>query len=193
MSTPIPFSLHIVTESKVHPCSDRPEEKNGKPLFPAPPTRFSELTQVLCRQTEVRVRGRTRHVNDSFDLQGIQDPDNGQMATQAPAVQATVDEPEWIPNDDKDRGIWRRTVHFNSVLMLPFSPTFKTQSLDWQYTLQFVVPFPGIGNDLKIQTPLHLSAALGCPPPVGIDGTSSITCPDVLPAPGPSLMLDLPL
>ncbi|KAJ7503134.1 hypothetical protein B0H11DRAFT_619688 [Mycena galericulata] len=186
IATPIPFSFHVVTETKVHPRSDRPEDKHGKPLFPEPPTRSSQLSPVLVRQASVRVRGRSRLVTDTFGLQGIRG------SSQARAVQATVDDPEWIPKDDKDRGIWRRTVHFNSTLTFPFAPTSNTQNLDWQYALQFVVPFPGIGNDLKIRTPLHLGAASPCPPPpIGAAGTSSLSYADIPPA-GPPPMLDLP-
>ncbi|KAJ7435167.1 hypothetical protein B0H11DRAFT_1937875 [Mycena galericulata] len=168
------------------PRSDRPEDKHGKMLFPEPPTRPSQLSPVLVRQASVPVRGRSRLVTDIFDLQGIRG------SSQEQVVQATVDDPEWIPKDDKDRGIWRCAVHFNSTLMFPFAPTSNTQNLDWQYALQFVVPFPGFGNDLKIRTPLHLGAASPFPPPpIGAAGTSSLSYADIPPA-GPPPMLDSP-
>ncbi|KAJ7772019.1 hypothetical protein DFH07DRAFT_803422 [Mycena maculata] len=185
IATPIPFTLHIMTETKSVHRSERPEDKHGKPLFPAPPTRSSELTRDLHRQTEVRVRSRTRHVNDTFRLkQGIPSSGDGQSAV--------VNEPEWVPQEDKDRGIWRRTVQLNSTLVFPFAPTFKTETLDWTYELRFVVPFPGFGNNLKIRIPIHLGAGSACPPPpIGAAGSSNITYADILPA-GPPPMLDLP-
>ncbi|KAJ7496742.1 hypothetical protein FB451DRAFT_1074841 [Mycena latifolia] len=188
IATPIPFSFHVVTETKVLNRSDRPEDKHGKPLFPAPPTRSSQLTQVLWRQTEIRARGSTRHVDNTFDLQGIQSLPNVERVTQAQAVEAVVDEPEWIPKEGKDRGIWKRSVHFNSTLSFPFAPTFSTEILDWLYVVQFVVPFPGIGNDLKLQFPIHLGPGSPFPPPPnGVPGSSSIVLPPRPP------MQDLPL
>ncbi|KAJ7037959.1 hypothetical protein C8F04DRAFT_1090779 [Mycena alexandri] len=189
IATPIPYSFHITTETKILDRSDRPEDKHAKPLFPAPPTQSSKFTQTLRRHTEVRVHGRLRHLEDAFDLQGIRNIDTAS----ARAVQAVIDEPEWVPRDDsKGRGFWRRTVHFNSTLAFPFAPTFRTETLDWMYVLQFVVPFPGLGNDLKIQLPIHFGPGSACPPPpIGAPGSSSLTYADVLPA-GPPPMIDLP-
>jgi hypothetical protein len=85
------------------------------------------LKLVLRRRTTVRVRNRYRHIDDSFDLQGIRSFANAQPAK----VEAVVDEPEWVPRDDKNRGFWRRTVHFNSTLAFPYAPTFSTEALDW--------------------------------------------------------------
>ncbi|KAJ7640795.1 hypothetical protein DFH06DRAFT_1215247 [Mycena polygramma] len=175
--------------------SDRPEDKHGKPYFPAPPTQASRLTLGLRRRATIRVRDRIRHVEDSYDLQGIRSFGDAKPVAR-PHVEVTVDDPVWIPKDDKDekkaRGIWRRAVHFNSTLAFPFAPTFNTETIDWAYTLQVVVPFPGIGNDLKLEVPIHLGPGSACPPPpIGAAGTSSLTYADVLPA-GPPPMLDLP-
>ncbi|KAJ7496773.1 hypothetical protein FB451DRAFT_1208742 [Mycena latifolia] len=191
IATPIPFSFHVVTETKEMDRSDRPE-KHGKPLFPAPPTLSSELTQILRRGTEIRVRGSTRHSDDTFDLQGIRHSSDARRGAQTRAVNAVIDEPEWIPKDGKDRGIWKRSVHFTSTLTFPFAPTFNTETLDWLYVLQFEVPFPGIGNDLKLEFPIHLGPGSPCPPPpIGVPGSSNIGYADVLPA-GPPPMQDLP-
>ncbi|KAJ7647810.1 hypothetical protein FB45DRAFT_894518 [Roridomyces roridus] len=177
ISIPIPFSIHIATETKSLPRSERPEDKHGKPLFPAPPM---EVSVALCRFAEVRVRGRTRNVDDSFTLR-------------AHEPQVVIHEPEWVPKDDKDKGIWRRAVHLNFELLFPFAPTSNTNTIEWMYLLKFVAPFPGIGNDLKIQMPIHLSPASGCPPPpIGAAGLSSSTYADNIPAGPPPAMLDLP-
>ncbi|KAJ7185442.1 hypothetical protein C8R46DRAFT_379429 [Mycena filopes] len=189
IATPIPYSFHVTTETKMLDRSDRPQDKHAKPLFPAPPTHSANLKQTLSRRTEIRVRKRTENVRETFDLQGIRHKAD---TWNARGVEAVVDEPEWIPKDDKGRGFWRRTVHFSSTLALPFAPTFKTEILDWAYSLHFVVPFPGIGNDLKLQLPIHLGPGSACPPPpIGAPGSSSLTYADVLPA-GPPPMVDLP-
>ncbi|KAJ7810750.1 hypothetical protein B0H14DRAFT_2607035 [Mycena olivaceomarginata] len=102
------------------------------------------------------------------------------------------DEPEWIPKDDKERGIWRRSVRFTSTLAFPFAPTSTTETLRWSYILLFTISFPGIGNDLKLEVPVHLGPASACPPPpTGAPGSSNLAYADILPA-GPPPMLDLP-
>ncbi|KAJ6588706.1 hypothetical protein B0H19DRAFT_1100805 [Mycena capillaripes] len=195
ITTPIPYSFHVVTETKTLDRSDRPEDKHGKPLFPAPPPQSTLLNQELRRSATVCVRNRMREVNNTFDLQGIRSFTDVEPAAR-PRVQVLIDEPVWIPKDEKDekggRGFWRRAVHFNSTLAFPFAPTFSTESIDWTYTMRFVVPFPGLGNDLKLEVPIHLGPSSACPPPpIGAAGTSSITYADVLPA-GPPPMFDLP-
>ncbi|KAF7344452.1 Arrestin-N domain-containing protein [Mycena sanguinolenta] len=103
-------------------------------------------------------------------------------------VEVVVDEPEWVPkNGSKDRGLWRRSVHFNSTLDFPFAPTTSAETLEWGYGLRFIVPFPGHGNDLKIELPIHLDPSASCP----LLDTSSRTNTDV-PLTGPSPRLDLP-
>ncbi|KAJ7099456.1 hypothetical protein B0H15DRAFT_547524 [Mycena belliarum] len=199
VATPIPFSLHITTETKPVKRSDRPEEKPGKPLFPAPPTASSQLKLGLRRETTVRVRQRTRELEDTFDLQAIRDirdttEKRPASASASVSVPAMVDEPEWVPQDSKDRGVWKRAVHFNSTLTFPYAPTFSTQTLAWHYTVHVVVPFPGIGNGLKLQFPITLAPGWPCPPPpIGVPGSSRARAgyADVIPA-GPPPMLDLP-
>ncbi|KAJ7130334.1 hypothetical protein C8R44DRAFT_613468 [Mycena epipterygia] len=187
IATPIPFNLEVETETKLVHRSESPEEK-GKQMFPAPPARSSEVKQVIKRTAEIRVQGRTSRVQDTFDLS-----DSERVSRARTGVQAVVDEPEWIPKEGKeDRGIWKRKVHFNSTLTFPFAPTFGTKTLDWSVTLFFVVPFPGIGNDLKLQFPIHLGPGSACPPPpIGVPGLSSLNYADVIPA-GPPPMQDLP-
>ncbi|KAF8146937.1 hypothetical protein K438DRAFT_1868299 [Mycena galopus ATCC 62051] len=208
ISTPIPYTLHIVTETKTLDRSNRPE-KHGKQLFPWPPTLSSELSQVLRRKIEYTVQDGSLHEEkrkDHFDLQKSQDLANNtasskvrrtqaahtQQVEPAGEVHAVIDEPEWIPKDEKGRGIWRRSVHFMSTLAFPFAPTSDTETLDWAYTLHFTVPFPGMGNDLGLELPIHLSPSSPCPPPpTGAPGSSNLTYADVLPA-GPPPMFDLP-
>ncbi|KAJ6554616.1 hypothetical protein B0H19DRAFT_948980 [Mycena capillaripes] len=159
--TPIPFILYIVTETEPLRLSDLRLEKNGKAVFPAPPTRLSDVTLILHREVKIRVRGNgeTCHFRDTIDLQtrnfGV--PGAETITPPVRGVDPIVDEPQLISQDKEDRGIWRRGVHFDSILVLPFAPTFNTATLDWRYTIQLVVPFPGVGNDLKFpEFPIHL-------------------------------------
>jgi hypothetical protein len=227
ISTPVPYTLHVVTETKTLDRSDRPEDKHGKPLFPVPPTQPSDLFR---RNIEYTVQGRGLGLHrekkkDIFNLHRSQALANttemkkvrrAQTAPTQPMepageVHTITDEPEWVPKDDKERGIWRRSVRFTSTLAFPFAPTSTTETLRWsvrefcscftgpisnvflvQYTLLFTISFPGIGNDLKLEVPVHLGPASACPPPpTGAPGSSNLAYADILPA-GPPPMLDLP-
>ncbi|KAJ7125226.1 hypothetical protein C8R44DRAFT_703420 [Mycena epipterygia] len=192
IATSIPFSFSVETETKPMRISDDPVDKHGKLLFPTPPALSSDVKLGLHRKAEIRVREKTRYVEDVFDLQGSLGD-----VTRVAAVRQVIDEPQWIPTpgskDEKGRGIWRRRVHFESAVAIPYAPTWNTEILDWQYDLRLVVPFPGIGNDLQLDVPIHLDPGSACPPPpVGVPGSSSITYADVLPAGPPPPMLDLP-
>ncbi|KAF8150449.1 hypothetical protein K438DRAFT_1988410 [Mycena galopus ATCC 62051] len=170
IATAIPFSFHVETETKPMPISHAsgPVDKHGRPLFPALPALSSDVRLAIHRRAEIRVRRYTRHVEDDFDLKGSLGD-----VTQVAAIHQVSDEPEWIPaSGPKDKK--------------------GHEILDWQYNLLFVVPFPGIGNNLRLEIPLHLHPGSACPPPpIGAPGSSSMTYADVLPA-GPPPMLDLP-
>ncbi|KAJ6582152.1 hypothetical protein B0H19DRAFT_1252283 [Mycena capillaripes] len=192
IATDIPFSFHIETDTKPMHISDSPVDKHGKPLFPAPPDLSSDVKLLLHRRAEIRVRQRTRHVEDIYTLEGSLGD-----AKRVAAVRQVIDEPEWIPTpgvkDKKGHGIWRRAVHFESAVAISYAPTTNTETLDWKYNLRFVVPFPGMLNDLQLDVPIHLDPGSPCPPPpVGTPGSSNMTYADVLPAGPPPVMLDLP-
>ncbi|KAJ7287061.1 hypothetical protein C8J57DRAFT_1282699 [Mycena rebaudengoi] len=192
IATEVPFSFHVITRTKPMNRSERPEDKHGKPLFPAPPTLSSDIKFLLVRDTNIRVRSRARHVNDQFKLKGSLGD-----VTRVAAVRAVADEPEWIPDpgekDEKNRGIWKRAIHFESAVALPYAPSYMSETVDWAYKLRFEVPFPGIGNDLTGDVPIYLDPASACPPPpFGAAGSSRMTYADVLPAGPPPPMDDLP-
>ncbi|KAJ6451707.1 hypothetical protein C8R47DRAFT_1229712 [Mycena vitilis] len=125
VATPIPYTLHIVTETKPLDRSDRPEDKHGRPLFPAPPTDSSELTQEIRRKTEYTGRSLAAAAENARVQAGTT---THEASTEA--VQAVVDEPAWVPQD-KGRGVWRRSVRFNSTLTFPFAPTWSTETAEW--------------------------------------------------------------
>ncbi|KAF8186127.1 hypothetical protein K438DRAFT_1973494 [Mycena galopus ATCC 62051] len=192
IATEIQFSFHVETDTKTMHISDSPVDKRGEPLFPAPPVLSSDVKLFLHRRAEIRVQPRTRHVEDIYTLEGSLGD-----AKRVAAVRKVIDEPEWIPapglKDEKGRGIWRRAVHFESSVAIPYAPTNMTEILDWEYNLRFIVPFPGMLNDLQLDVPIRLDPGSPCPPPpIGTPGSSNMTYADVLPAGPPPVMLDLP-
>ncbi|KAJ7287055.1 hypothetical protein C8J57DRAFT_1707454 [Mycena rebaudengoi] len=192
IATDIPFSFHVIMHTKPMRRSERPVDKHGAPLFPAPPALSSEVKLALLRKTNIRAKSYHGFGNEVFKLkESLGD------ATCVGAVRAVTDAAEWLPDpnpkDDKNHGVWKRAVHFESAVALHFAPTFTGETVDWEYKLRFEVLFPGIGNNIKLEVPIRLDPGSACPPPpIGAAGSSRITYADILPAGPPPPMEDLP-
>ncbi|KAJ7072926.1 hypothetical protein C8F01DRAFT_1243941 [Mycena amicta] len=193
MSTQFPFSVYIETDTKPmkrEDCPDGPVDKNQKPLFPAPPTLSSEVKFNLYRWSQLRVRSASRveQVHNTYKvLKSVGD------ATCVAAVVHTESPPEWIPAPgSKDKGFWRRSIKFESSASMNYAPTFQGETLEWKYQLRFIVPFSGIGNDLKIFIPIQLDPSTPCPPLPASSSAGALSYADVLPPGPPPLLDDLP-
>ncbi|KAJ6491707.1 hypothetical protein C8R47DRAFT_1214504 [Mycena vitilis] len=185
MFTGIPYSFHVVTKTKpVH--HDDLDHKHGK-LFPAPPTSPADIELDLHILGHLRAHGTTESMDEKFELKGsLGDKDA------VSSVRVTSDEPEWTPlPDHKDKGSWKRAVHFEGLMTIPFAPTFTTDTAEWHYMLRFKIDFPGIGNDLELEFPIHLNSGAACPPPPTSPYNANVPYAYPLPS-GPPPMLNLP-
>ncbi|KAJ7935250.1 hypothetical protein B0H13DRAFT_1950194 [Mycena leptocephala] len=182
-ATPIPLKLCIETRTKPMSRTAAPVDKNNKPIFPAPPTQSAEVKLFFQREANIFVERRNGTVKDSFQTHGgFGDPTST-------SVKSTIEEPEWIPDPEREgRGVWKRSVRFETTVSLPFAPTFSTETVDCKYSLCFNVSFPGIGNDMKFYVPIHLDPAHVCPPTPSPDYADNIP-PNWSP---PLALLDLP-
>ncbi|KAJ6521326.1 hypothetical protein B0H19DRAFT_1353128 [Mycena capillaripes] len=166
MFTGIPFSFHVITKTKpVH--QDDLEDK----LFPAPPTSPADIDLSIHLLGNMRAHG----LDEEFELKGSL----GDKAAVA-NIRTTTDAPEWTPSPDhKDKGSWQRAVHFEGLMTFPFAPTFSTETAEWHYMLKFDIDFPGIGNHLKLEFPVHLNSGVPCPPlpPTAYDANAAYQYP----------------
>ncbi|KAJ7935305.1 hypothetical protein B0H13DRAFT_1950392, partial [Mycena leptocephala] len=172
-ATPFPLKLCIETRTKPMSRTAAPVDKNNKPIFPAPPTQSAEVKLFFQREANISVERRNGTVKDSFQIYGgFGDPTST-------SVKSTIEEPE------EGRGVWKRSVRFETTVSLPFAPTFSTEI---SYSLCFNVSFPGIGNDMKFYVPIHLDPTHVCPPTPSPDYADNIP-PNWSP---PLALLDLP-
>jgi hypothetical protein len=145
MSTPIPFRLLVVTETKPLKLSDAPSPfpTNKEPLFPAPPASASQIDLHLTRYVDIRARGYHRSYKDRVrSLGGM--GDSSTSARLGENLHMRTEEPEWVPQpgekDEKDRGVWRRKVHIESSMTLSCPPSFSGTTLSNQVcTIHFHV------------------------------------------------------
>ncbi|KAJ7032771.1 hypothetical protein C8F04DRAFT_1040146 [Mycena alexandri] len=183
ISTGIPFSFHVSTRTKPVHHHDL-EGKHGK-LFPAPPASPADIEFQLTIQGKMSAHNAHEKIEENFDVKGSL----GDKAAVS-AVRTIVDEPEWSGGSNtKDKGVWRRAVHFDGRFTLPYAPTFSAETAEWNYVLRLKVDFAGIGNGLELEFPIHLNSGSACPPPIGYQPNFANAYP--LPA-GPPPMLSLP-
>ncbi|KAF7296078.1 Arrestin-N domain-containing protein [Mycena kentingensis (nom. inval.)] len=159
-ATAVPLKIAIETRTKPMSRTDTPFDKARKPLFPAPPTEPSDVKLHLHREAHIRTQRRSETGNDCIRTLG---------SLGDTSAKRVASPPEWIPDLEKpDRGVWKRTVQFETSLSLPYAPTFSTETLECKYFLRFTVPFPS-RNDLQLHVPIHLDPAHACPPPDNIN------------------------
>ncbi|KAJ7771999.1 hypothetical protein DFH07DRAFT_803348 [Mycena maculata] len=184
-ATAIPLQFCIQTRTKPMSCTDAPEDKSGRPLFPAPPAQSADVKLFFHREANIRALRRNGTAKDSFRIHGsLGDP-------ASTSVKSDIQDAEWIPDPEKkDRGVWKRAVRFETTVSLPFAPTFSTETIECKYSLRFTVCFPGIRNDLKIYVPIHLDPAHACRSPPG--WSPQISYADIPPEDPEDLLEDMP-
>ncbi|KAK7013177.1 hypothetical protein R3P38DRAFT_3579673, partial [Favolaschia claudopus] len=164
------------TREAYFPCSSPPKHPNyrshsgGKSNTPrAIQARFIKKSAMILFDLQ-----KTVGLSDTTESPALRRTQPAEIRRVEPAGdgQVVVDEPEWVPGEDgKKKGIWRRSVHFTSLMALPFAPNHLECGNPGVYKLQITIPFPGVGNDLKLEVPIQLNPSAACPPP----GSSNLT------------------
>jgi hypothetical protein len=186
----IPFSFHCMTRTKPVHHKDLNLEHDGK-LFPPPPASPADVELVLHLEGHMRARSASEELNQKFELKGSLG-DKSSVAN----VRISHDEPQWTPSPDhKDKGTWTRGVRFDGLMSIPFAPTFTptshSETAQWHYVLRYDIDFPGIGNHLKLEVPIHINSGCACPPPPMTQYNANVPYAYPL-ASGPPPMLNLP-
>ncbi|KAJ7935255.1 hypothetical protein B0H13DRAFT_2649970 [Mycena leptocephala] len=141
----------------------------GEKLFPAPPDSPADIEFMLHLMGHMRAHGKDGELNSKYEIKG-----------------------KWTPSPEhKNKGSWKRAVHFEGLMSIPFAPTFTTETAEWHYMLRFDIDFPGMGNHLSLEFPIHLNSGVACPPLPAAAYNASVPYTYPLPA-GPPPMLNLP-
>ena len=145
MSTPIPFRLLVVTETKSLRLSEAPSpfDADKEPLFPAPPTSASHIDLHLTHHVDVRAKGYHQSSKDRVASLGGMGNSSASVRLDE-NLHMRTEEPEWVPQagekGEKDRGVWRRKVHFESSMTFSCPPSFSGATLSNQVcTIHFHV------------------------------------------------------
>ncbi|TBU44365.1 hypothetical protein BD309DRAFT_40979 [Dichomitus squalens] len=156
----LPFVIDITTTTAPLARAKADALPPDKPIFPAPPVAHSEIQFRLYRNLVLSPKGYVWTTDDAvacFFGAGIDARD----------VVADIDLPEkqWVvdqvsPHDGEEKGSWVQRSVFTSKFTLNLPPTFVAPGLTVQYYLSLEVPFPGIGNDIRIQVPVVISSGI---------------------------------
>ncbi|KAM5542507.1 hypothetical protein V8D89_003966 [Ganoderma adspersum] len=92
----------------------------------------------------------------------------GGKSEKRPQVPVAIDFParQWVPSDGGENtgtGSWVQRGMYRSTLRLNCPPTFTVDNIDASYTLTVKVPFPGIGNSVKLEVPVVITSGITKP------------------------------
>ncbi|KAI0355531.1 hypothetical protein OH77DRAFT_1425041 [Trametes cingulata] len=160
---PIPFIIKIRTTTAPHTRAKADAHPPDKPIFPAPPSAYSMLDFKLRQKVYLRARGFTERPSTDVNV-----------FTPGPGftVDTDIAENEWLWAEGEDigaktpeaKGIWKQRTTFRGTLTLACPPTFSLEkTIGCEYFLSLKVPFPGLGNDVKMNMPIIISSGLNAP------------------------------
>ncbi|TCD69538.1 hypothetical protein EIP91_007161 [Steccherinum ochraceum] len=153
--TRIPYAIKVTTTTK-RMSYNTDLEDTGIKLFPPPPTRSTEVQFSLRRLTSLRAKTSKAKVSEHVaNLGGLGRGDSKQH------VDLEIAARRWNRHERKDgQGTWTQETILKSFITLRCSPTFSTRVLDISYTMSIRVRFPGLGNNLSVSIPIHVTSGL---------------------------------
>ncbi|KAI0355527.1 hypothetical protein OH77DRAFT_333492 [Trametes cingulata] len=185
---PIPFMIRIDTTSPPLTRAKADAHPPDKPIFPPPPSSYSMLEFKLVQDLYLRAQWYTYTPSNDVSV-----------FTLAPGVTADMDvaEKRWVwaegegtGNDDlvqnpDAKGVWMQRATFRGTFQLSCPPTFVLDDIiACGYHLALKVPFPGVGNDVKMIMPIVVGSGLNAPLVTAQPGSPApATAPGVLDLP----------
>ncbi|KAI0355530.1 hypothetical protein OH77DRAFT_1425040 [Trametes cingulata] len=159
---PIPFVIKVKTITPPLTRAKADAHPPDKPIFPPPPSSYGMLEFKLKRKIFVRT-----HV---FNDRASTDVHLFSTARDA-AVDVEVPEKQWLSCETGSekakkpdgKGVWVQHATFRGTIRLDCPPTFGLDIIKCEYYLSLRVPFPGLGNDVKVTMPIMLSSGIETP------------------------------
>ncbi|KAI0355529.1 hypothetical protein OH77DRAFT_1521078 [Trametes cingulata] len=179
---PIPFVIKVKTITPPLTRAKADGHPPDKPVFPPAPSSYSTLEFKLKRKLFIRARTFTE--KPSTDVQLF-------STDRAGAVDEELPERRWLSlpgeSDEKSsnaRGVWIQRATFRGTFRLDCPPTFALDIIQCEYYLSLRVPFPGLGNDLKVNVPITVSSGIATPiSRADRPSSTQVAAPDVLDLP----------
>ncbi|PIL37728.1 hypothetical protein GSI_01422 [Ganoderma sinense ZZ0214-1] len=178
----IPYVITVTTTTAPLSHSKAHEHTGEKEIFPPVPHDPHEIEFELHRLVKFSAK----------IMPGLASEDVatflGGKSEKRPQVQVAVDfpAPQWVSSSsdggEKSRtGSWVQRGTYRSTFRLNCPPTFTVDNIDASYTLTVKVPFPGIGNSVKLEIPVVITS--GITKPLARDPSSASSEPPLLDLP----------
>ncbi|TFK83755.1 hypothetical protein K466DRAFT_497860 [Polyporus arcularius HHB13444] len=160
--TDIPFIINVTTTTAPLTRAQADALPENKPIFPPPPAIHSEINFRLMRITRIRA---TR-----FGAENAEDVAYFLGANTIPsklAVETDLPPKEWVvvqsSGGGEEKGVWVQRARFQTSVTLSVPPTFLCPTIECLYALDLKVPFPGLGNDVRIDIPVTIVSGIDAP------------------------------
>nr|VWO99828.1 Structural maintenance of chromosomes protein [Ganoderma boninense] len=177
----IPYTITVTTTGPPL-AHEKADTDKGKGSFPPLPRDPHELEFELQQRLQLRAgvfNGKEGRASSTVAtiLGGKKEKSKRAQV----AVDVELPEREWAPAhaslvaDDKEKGKEKASVHeegkgswvqrvaFRSTFRLNCPPAFAVKNIECNYVLVVRVPFPGIGNSLKLEIPVTVTSGIDKP------------------------------
>ncbi|TBU42929.1 hypothetical protein BD309DRAFT_961800 [Dichomitus squalens] len=167
----IPYAITITTITAPSSRAKSREHNSDQPSFPPVPRDPHDIKFGLYQSLVIRALGvKGKEKNCVTTILGS----TKERRPQAP-VESSFPEKEWVPlhggslgaekekdrsGDDGTKGSWTQRAIFESTFRLNCPCSFAVDNIECSYSLVVNVPFPGIGNDLKLVVPVTVSSGI---------------------------------
>ena len=177
--TDIPFIINVTTTTAPLSRSKADAQPENKHVFPAPPAMHTEVNFRLSRIMRIRAqRYGSESVDDVAYLLGA-NTNPGQVAveTDLPPKEWVIVQPGGV---GEEQGAWVQRARFQTSVQFSLPPTFLSLTVEClvrlacfssfdraltirQYMLDLHVPFPGVGNDVRMNVPVTSVSGIDAP------------------------------
>ncbi|KAH9939407.1 uncharacterized protein BXZ73DRAFT_43774 [Epithele typhae] len=169
IASTIPYTITVTTTT---PPLTRAQAA-ARPLFPPIPHDPDALEFKLRRHMFVRAgTHKTRPTADAAHFLGAaaqRAASRGEPTR--PPVSRNVDGGQWLPaaadgsekkgRAEDEKGMWVQRAVFESTFSIDVAPSFAIDNfIVCSYELVVRVPFPGIGNDLRLEVPIVVTSGI---------------------------------
>ncbi|RPD67562.1 hypothetical protein L226DRAFT_529889 [Lentinus tigrinus ALCF2SS1-7] len=195
--TDIPFIINVTTTTAPLTRSKADAHPESKPIFPAPPAIHTAIDFRLMRIMRLRANCYTTELIEdvAYFLGAKTAPSKLAVDTDLPPKEWVAVQPgggEREKGSGEEEGVWVQRARFQTHVRLGVPPTFSSLTIECLYSLDLKVPFPGIGNDVRMDVPVTIVSGIDAPLSTGISQVAAPGERGVGYAAQPPLMLDLP-
>ncbi|KAI0684386.1 hypothetical protein C8Q76DRAFT_788686 [Earliella scabrosa] len=188
----IPYTITVRTTSAPIARSKAEAHPPDKPFFPPVPASAHDVEFTVQRDVRIRAQYMVGSASETVaHFLGGKAKQGGTSKSYArPPVDVEVPQRVWLSLDangepvvegeekgkekqraggsggDADaKGVWAQRATFHSTFKLSCAPAFSVHNIDCAYQLVVKVPFPGVGNNVKLEVPVTITSGIDQPLP----------------------------